>query len=183
MKPEIYNALFEQILTAPDNFPYSEQEIEYTRLNKSRQERWYKTLALLPELEELISQIQERQTWIVITEPWCGDSAHIFPFIDRLAQLNKNIELRMNLRDTKESIIDNYLINGKKSIPVFIVRDVNGQDLFTWGPRPENLTQMIQELKDQSVSVDKQKIEIQKWYNKDKGICVQSELLHLFRSI
>ena len=79
--------------------------------------------------------ISEKQNWLVISEHWCGDSANILPFIYKLSQLNPLINLTIQLRDS-DSEIDSYLTNGKKSIPVFVVRDEFNNDILLGSSRP-----------------------------------------------
>ena len=119
--------------------------------------------------------------WILITEPWCGDAAHGHAFIDKLAQLNENISLRIQNRDSSSSEINKYLTNGARSIPKLIVRDESGNDLFAWGPRPKEPQEMVMNHKlNNSLSAEEKSKELQRWYNKDKGVSMQNELLMLF---
>jgi hypothetical protein len=53
-----------------------------------------KTIEIIPGLREAIEQIIAPQTWLVLTEGWCGDAAQIVPVFDKIAQLNSNIELK-----------------------------------------------------------------------------------------
>ena len=87
------------------------------------------------------------------------------------------------MRDGNESLIDDYLTNGGKSIPILVARDKNGNDLFRWGPRPKDAQALFLANKnDESKSAEEKKIELQAWYNKDKGITVQEEILSLLKS-
>jgi hypothetical protein len=180
MKFEAYQALFEEILTDGYNTaPYDNPDyINYTKLNESRQNRWLKKGVLLPELVEKIKSIKNQQ-WILISEPWCGDASHSTPFMKLLADLNPNIDFTVQQRDAEPYLIDQYLTNGGKSIPILIVRDENGKDLFTWGPRPAECQALMLANKKAELPMDEQKMALQKWYNKDKGVSMQNELLEL----
>ena len=133
----------------------------------------------------MICKIREKQQWILITEPWCGDASHINPFIKMAADLNENIELVINLRDGEDSLIDHYLTNGvSKSIPILVVRDADGNDLFVWGPRPKDTQALLAQHKlDISKTDEEKKIEFQAWYNANKGADIQAELVERFRSL
>jgi len=166
--------------TAPyDNPAY----VEYVKLNAARQKRWMKTLSLTDETKEVLRTIEEPQQWILITEDWCGDSAHNSPFIVAMAEENPLIHLDVVLRDTPPFLIDQYLTNGGRSIPKLIVREVNGKDLFSWGPRPAGCQQLMMDMKAQAVPPTDSKIELQKWYNEDKGVSVQQEISLLVQSV
>jgi hypothetical protein len=73
-----------------------------------------------------------------------------------------------------------YLTNGTKSIPKLIVRDEAGNDLLTYGPRPKATQQLVNRLKAANVDYETLNTEVQNWYNKDKGVELQKELLQLF---
>ena len=177
-----YEAQFETILSGKYKLqPYDEEAFfNYTQLNERRLKRWYKTGKLLPELEQHILSLEEAQNWLLITEPWCGDAAHVQPFIAKLAQLNPNIQLSVQNRDAPGSEIDQYLTNGGRSIPKLIVRDAKGQDLFNWGPRPKPAQAIhLSHINNDTLSKEEKKIALQNWYNQDKGLTFQQELLDL----
>src|SRR5690349_7850356 len=71
----------------------SENLLEYSKLNVTRMNRLDKTIELIPELEELVEKIDAPQTWLTLTEGWCGDAAQIVPVFEKIAQLNSNIDL------------------------------------------------------------------------------------------
>lgn len=181
-----YLAHFESILnqqtpTAPyDNPDY----LEYTKLNWSRMQRWQKTGIVTPALQELLTvdKVQEMQ-WIVITEPWCGDAAHTVPFIHLAAANIPNIQVRYELRDAEPYRINRYLTNGSKSIPKLIIQDAQGNDLAVWGPRPAMCQQVYNELVANKADFETIKTELQHWYNKDKGLSFQEELVAVLRSL
>lgn len=180
MNAQEYRNLFAEILTgqfaeAPyDNPGY----INYVKLNNSRMKRWTKQGIVSPELESAIMAIDKPQTWILITEPWCGDAANSVPYIEKMAALNPNITLEIQLRDS-DSEIDNYLTNGGKSIPKLITRDSEGKDIFTWGPRPAEAQALVIKQKQSDASSDEKYGEILHWYKEDKGVSIQAELLGL----
>lgn len=177
-----YINLFEQILNGEfTNSPYDNEDyFHYVQLNEKRQHRWIKKGIINPKLKSQIESIDEEQKWILITEPWCGDASHSNPFIFLLSELNERISLTIQLRDEKDSEIDNYLTNEKKSIPKLIVRNSKGNDLFTWGPRPKIAQDFALQLeKDESLSPQERKAELQKWYNTDKGQALQKEFINL----
>ncbi|MBL4648675.1 MAG: thioredoxin family protein, partial [Aureispira sp.] len=159
--------------------PYDEESyINYVKLNNSRMKRWTKQGFIEPELAAAILAIDQPQKWILITEPWCGDAANSIPYIEKMAALNPNITIEVQLRDS-ESEIDNYLTNGGKSIPKLITRDTDGNDIFTWGPRPAEAQALVQKQKGSDASIDEKYGEILHWYKEDKGKSIQNEFLDL----
>ncbi len=167
--------LSEEIEIAPyDNPAY----FEYTKLNSTRMKRWLKTIELDEETVQVVKYFRRRQHWVVITEPWCGDAAHILPIIYLMSELNKKITLKIELRDSAPNRINKYLTGGKsKSIPILIVKNGEKKDFFHWGPRPEGANLLRNELVEKNVSPEDLKSGIQQWYNNDKGIQIQKEIV------
>ena len=129
-----------------------------------------------------ISLIKEEQTWLVITEGWCGDAAQNLPVINKLAEINTNIKLKLVLRDENLELMDLFLTNGGRSIPKLIALNKQNEVLFTWGPRPKVATKMVADYKEKHGSLDPQfKQDLQVWYNKDKGKSVQSDFIELLK--
>ena len=173
-----YSELFKEILDGNNTTaPYDDAHfVEYVKLNASRQHRWIKTGVLSQELINTIEKIKDEQHWVLITEPWCGDASHNAPFIAKIAELNPHIKLEIQLRDSEYSEIDKYLTNGGKSIPILVVRNAKNEDLFVWGPRPAACQQIFQEMKNNNLPFEEQKVILQNWYNHDKGVSIQAEL-------
>lgn len=155
---------------------HSEAMLHFTRMNLKRMNRWMKTGEINPETKEVIIQIEEPQTWVLLTEAWCGDAAHIVPFISKMAALNENVTLEIKLRDENLGLMDRYLTNGGRSIPKLIAFDVNGQELFNWGPRPKAIQDEFLKLKNAGLPSEEVKIALQRLYNQDKGAQVQMEV-------
>lgn len=183
MSWEEYLDLFDIILDGKiTHAPYDNPTfVDYVSLNKARTKRWLKRGEVLDDARQIIDQIDQDLQWYLITEPWCGDAAHNNPFIYKLCSLNDKNHLNIILRDTETDWIDNYLTNGGRSIPKLIVRDKNGNDLFTWGPRPKACQELVEELKDNGTNGATSKKLIQEWYNKDNGRSVQRELIELIK--
>lgn len=162
--------------SGPDQSP---EMVDYTKMNLQRMQRWNKTFTA-PEGLIGVAQAAEPQIWWVITEPWCGDNAANLPQIARIAQAAPDkIELRIILRDEHPEVMDQYLTNGSRSIPLLISRAKNdGRQLFVWGPRPAALQDFVLEWKARpgEKSFDELKTEVQQWYNRDKGAHLTGEL-------
>lgn len=175
MNFEAYCALFENILATPtetQTAPYnSPAYLDYTKLNWHRMQRWLKTGKLSDKLASLVQQINTPQQWIMITEPWCGDAAHSIPFIKMMSDLNPLISLSFELRDQEPFSINNHLTDGRKSIPVLLFNDS-----VKWGPRPAECQILYRELLRSEASFEKIKLDLQNWYNTNKGVALQAEL-------
>lgn len=153
--------------------------VGYTKMSLQRMKRWHKVGTLEPEMEAKLAQIDAPQKWILITEAWCGDAAHAFMFIQKMADSNQNIAFEWKLRDENLDLIDKYLTNGGRSIPKLIAFDKDGAELFNWGPRPKHIQETYLQLKNDGVPYSEISIELQKLYNADKGVSMQREILQL----
>ncbi len=180
-----YKVYFKAILEGGNQLaPYNDPDyLNYTKLNWSRQERWLKKAQLNEQLLERIKSINQIQHWIVITEPWCGDAAHSLPILYMLSQHNPLIKLDIQLRDSEPFLINQYLTRGGKSVPKLIIRDESGSDLLVWGPRPEASQILYDKLKAQQAGDEELKLQLQWWYNEDKGERMQQELLESLPSM
>ena len=162
----------------------SETLLEYSKLNVVRMKRLDHTVEIIPELKETVQGISAPQTWLVITEGWCGDAAQIIPVLNKIAELNSNIQLRFLLRDENLELMDQYLTNGRSmSIPKVIVLNEHNEELFNFGPRPSVLQEMFYHLKANAMTNDAVKEEIHKWYAKDKTVTTQRELADLLNHL
>jgi len=180
-----YQQLFQDILDNPNPpAPYDNPDyINYTKLNWSRQERWLKTGVLNDILVAIIQAISKKQLWTIITEPWCGDAAHTLPFLHMLAELNPLIEVDYQLRDSEPFLINKYLTRGAKAMPKLIISNSENKELAVWGARPAACQLLFEQLVKDHVPMDQKKIVLQQWYNADKGVSLQNELIAILSGI
>jgi hypothetical protein len=144
--------------------------------------RLEKTLKLDPEVEKTLQNLKSNQTWLVISEGWCGDAAQILPIIKLMSEASENIDLKLVFRDENEELIHLFLTNGAKSIPKLLVLDESFNLINHWGPRPEGAKNLIIEYKAKHGIVDEAaKIALQKWYLDDKGISTMKEIVAILQ--
>lgn len=155
----------------------------YSLLNDRRMKRLDKTIKISEETSQEIEQLKEPQTWLVLTEGWCGDAAQNLPVIDKMAVLNENIDLKLVLRDENLELMDLFLTNGGRSIPKLIALDKENNVIKTWGPRPTVATKMVADYKAEHGALDPQfKQDLQVWYNKDKGKSTQDDFVEIIKT-
>ena len=180
MTPTEYITTFEREHPGYSSYPINYQH--YIPLNKSRFLRSVKQGVITQELTNVIRSINEKQDWVIITEPWCGDAANIAPIIDLMAEYSGKIDFEIELRDGESHLIDSYLTNSGKSIPKLIARDEKGQDVFVWGPRPAECQSMIERNKECDLTAIEKKMAIQVWYNENEGVAIQQEIRELLQA-
>ncbi len=151
----------------------------FTKLNQRRTYRILKTYKVSEEIKEAVSNITEPQTWLVLTEDWCGDSAQNLPYLYKITQLNDNIDLKLLYRDDNLDIMDRYLTNGGRAIPKLVAFDKDGNDLFQWGPRPEEAKKLVAQWKAEGDTVEQFNEKLHLWYGRNRGKAFEEDLLKL----
>jgi len=158
----------------------SEDLFNYSKLNDRRMTRLDKTIQLSQETLLALKKINKPITWLVLSEGWCGDAAQTLPVINKIADKSDLINLRIIFRDEHEELMRHFLTNGGKSIPKLLVLNSENNVLNTWGPRPNIATKMVQDYKNTHGQLDAAfKQELQVWYNKDKGVNIQENMVGL----
>jgi hypothetical protein len=159
----------------------SEALLTYSKLNDKRMKRLDKTSKLSQETIVALKSIDAPVTWLVLTEGWCGDAAQSLPIINKIVSESTQITLKIILRDDHEELMNHFLTNGGKSIPKLIALNAKNEVLNTWGPRPTVATKMVKNYKEKHGQLDASfKQDLQIWYNKDKGVNIQENMLDLF---
>lgn len=158
----------------------NESRLEYTRLNLVRMNRVSKTLIHDEDAFATVRNVDLPQTWLIITEGWCGDAAQNLAVVEHIASASDAIKTRYILRDENPELMNEFLTNGSRSIPKLIaVDDLSGRVLGTWGPRPAAAQRHWNEMKDEGIEKAQLSENLQRWYNADKGVSLQKELAEL----
>ncbi len=159
----------------------SEAMVEYTKLNRQRIARLNKTPELRPELVEAVQQLPEGACWLVIAEPWCGDVAQNLPHIYRLSQENAGLEVRILLRDEHPELMERYLTDAGKAIPIVVALNPDYSVQSIWGPRPLPAQELVREWKAtpeaERPPYPQLAEKLHGWYAKDRTQTLQDELL------
>jgi len=160
----------------------SEELLNYSILNDKRMKRLDKTIQLSEEIISKVQALKEPQTWLVLTEGWCGDAAQTIPVINKIANENPKINFKIILRDEHLELMDEFLTNGGRSIPKLLALDTANNVINSWGPRPTVATKMASDYKAINGGLDaKFKKDLQIWYNKDKGKSVQEDFIEFLK--
>ena len=123
---------------------------------------------------------------LIITEPWCGDSTAIIPVLQKLFE-DSNVKIRILRRDTNPGLMDRFLTNGGRAIPVVIILDEDGNYLGRFGPRPEKARQIFEDHREDIINgeIEKQEVtrKIRTFYAKDKGRAILSDFYQVINKI
>lgn len=179
---EYRNIVTQHVEKGTSTGPVQTEELSnYTLLNNSRMKRLDKTTKVSEELENKYKNYKGNVTWLVITESWCGDAAQNIPVMNKLAELNEGIDLKLVSRDDNPELMDEFLTNGARAIPKLIAFDNTKEEVIgLWGPRPTVATKMVADYKKEHGKLTPEfKKDLQVWYNKDKGISTFDDLAEL----
>ena len=180
-----YIELTEKQISETDDSKLSAEEkeiFEYTKLNLQRSSRIDRHYSVSDELSAKLNEIDKPQALMVITENWCGDSAQNLPYLTKMAEVNSNVDLKILLRDEHPEIMDLYLTNGTKSIPVLVIFDEDGNELFKWGPRPKLAQQLINQWKSEGIVKPELYEKLHLWYGRNRGKEIENEMLELINN-
>ena len=162
----------------------NEEKLSFVKINLQRMRRLDKTIVLSQELVAAAKNIKGNYLIVILTEGWCGDAAQNIPIFAALEKQAPALEILFILRDENPEVMDQYLTDGKRSIPKAICMERNHMvEKFTWGPRPETLQRQVEELLKKNVSKEEKGLFVQTWYNTDKTETTQKELLELIRTL
>ena len=113
---------------------------------------------------------------LVIAEDWCGDASNTIPIVARLASLVPGLELRIIMRDKYPEVMDRYLTNGARSIPIVIALDESFQEVGHWGPRPAELQSWVMANRGTMPKAELYP-KVRQWYARDRGETTIREVL------
>ena len=181
-----YTDIFQKKVEENDTSKLNEEQIkkfETTKLNFQRTSRINRTYVVNNVLCSKIKEINQPQIWMMITEDWCGDSAQTIPYIAKIVECNPLIDLRIILRDQNPEIMDNYLTNGSRSIPKLVAFDMDGNELFQWGPRPQEAQELVNNAKAEGKSKEQFLNELHLWYGRNRGKNLEEEFMNILEEV
>lgn len=150
-------------------------------LNWSRMTRHHKTYEPSEEMRIAMDSVSD-QTWVVITEDWCGDSAQTLPVVSAIAALRSSVTLRILDRDTYPQAMDLYLTNGTRSVPIVIAFNARSNELWHWGPRPESAKLLVNEWKTTLDNKSDMYPLLHAWYAEHGHSEIERDILQLLHS-
>jgi len=180
-----YRSLVKNLLMQKKSTGKNQTEtiLNFSILNDRRMDRLDKTLKVSSETLKSMNLLKKKFTFLVIAEGWCGDAAQILPILNKIAEASSKIDLKIVLRDENPELMNQFLTNGNQSIPKIIIIDDNNNVINSWGPRPSIAAKMVLDYKEKNGGIDADlKKNLQLWYNKDKGVNTQAEIIKLLKA-
>lgn len=124
-----------------------EEYVNHMQVNREELLSLYKKVNLKAEEVDFFRAFREKN-WkmLVIAADWCTDALLCIPIMKRISEV-ANFSMRFLIRDENLELMDQYLTNGSRSIPIFIFIDENGEEVAVWGPRSPEVQARIEELR------------------------------------
>ena len=123
---------------------------------------------------------------LVLTEPWCGDSTAILPVIQKLFE-KTNIKIRILRRDDNPELMDRFLTNGGRAIPIILILNKDGSYLGRFGPRPQQASDIYEAHRDaiERGEIEKSEVirKIRTFYAKDRGQAILNDFNQVLNQI
>lgn len=108
----------------------------------------------LPEDEAFFQSIKDKNLRvIVLAEVWCGHCMLNIPILLKIAH-QADMSVRILPRDQNLELMDQYLTNGNRTIPIFIFIDENGNEVAKWGPMAEKTRAFVTPLREKLPAKD-----------------------------
>ena len=151
---------------------------EYYRLGIQRMNRMWEKYLPNSEQVETLAKKKFNGKILIISEAWCGDASQVVPVVVKFFE---QFEVKISYRDQEPSLIDSYLTNGGKSIPIVIFVDEDFNEIAHWGTRPKHGTELLNKHKANPEEFPKEifYVELQTYYAKNRGFDTIEELLEL----
>ncbi|WP_332452905.1 thioredoxin family protein [Chryseobacterium aquaticum] len=162
--------------------PANQNEIEYKPYYELGLQRMNRTLKKLVIDEEQVNELKSKNfdgKILIISEAWCGDASATVPALVKFFEGHN--EVKIFLRDSDSSLIEQFLTNGTQSIPKVIILDKEFKVKNSWGPRPKFGHDLLLKYKADPENYTKDMFynDLQIYYSRNRGKDAIQEILEL----
>lgn len=162
--------------------PADQNEIEYKPYYELGLQRMNRTLKKLVIDEEQVNELKSKNfdgKILIISEAWCGDASATIPALVKFFEGHN--EVKIFLRDSDSSLIEQFLTNGTQSIPKVIILDKEFKVKNSWGPRPKFGHDLLLKYKADPENYTKDMFynDLQIYYSRNRGKDAIQEILEL----
>ena len=151
---------------------------------EKREDQWndhYQT-GLVPEALAQRARRAGSFRMLVVTEDWCGDSAHTIPYLAKLADEVEGLSMRLIDREQGKQLMRFRLTpDYRAATPTVVMLDESGRDVGCWVERPSELQGWFQKNKTK-LDHDALHGKTYEWYEKDAGLSTLREIVELLET-
>jgi hypothetical protein len=161
-------------------FTWAEYATEEIREHRELWQGVYRKTDIPEWAVERLDEIGRNWKLLVIAEDWCGDASNLVPIFARLQEASERVDVRIVKRDDHPELMDRYLTNGSRSIPIVVIANEELQPVGRWGPRPSELQEsVIRERRAGERPVSEIYRDTRRWYAGDRGETTLREVLEV----
>jgi hypothetical protein len=161
-----------------------EQFLSDENPHASLYEHHYKKAVISKDDENMVGMFKNLRI-LILTESWCGDSIAILPVVKKLFEGNEHTSIRIFERDKNPDIMNRYLTNGTRSIPIVIFYNDSFREIGHWGPRAEPARAIFDAHREKLANGQIEKTHIHKlirqFYAADRGRHITAEIIELLQ--
>lgn len=162
--------------------PSTPQEIEYQQYYELGLQRIDRTLKKYVSDEDQVNELKSKNfdgKILIISEAWCGDASATVPALVKFFEDHN--EVKIFLRDSDASLIDQFLTDGTQSIPKVLILDNDFNVKNSWGPRPKFGKELLMKFKSDPEGYPREQFynDLQIYYAKNRGKDAIQEILEL----
>src|SRR5690625_535556 len=108
----------------------------------------------LPEDDEFFNKVKgENLRVVVLAEVWCGHCMLDIPILLRMCE-KMDMPVKFLQRDENLELMDQYLTNGNRVIPIFIFINEAGEEVCKWGPIADSVREFTSQFRDKLPAKD-----------------------------
>ena len=158
----------------------NDEHQEYYELGLQRLNRTIKTYKVDADQMQKFEAKNFNGKILIISEPWCGDASATVPAVSKFFEA-AGVEVRIFLRDTDLSLIDQFQTNGTQSIPKVIIVNDDFSVKADWGPRPQFGNDLLKKFKENEETYPREEFynDLQVYYAKNRGKDAIEEIISL----
>ena len=171
-----FETIIEEVILTGSEKIYSTDMHPYVSKNHDLERDMQSKFSLQKKFFNAVQKTQIASLHL-ITEAWCLDACIIMPLFKGIAIANPSIDIRLYLRDRSEDLMQLFLTNGSKSIPVVFGLDKLGQEVFRWGSRSAKAKEVLAPVINESYGVRYDALST--FYLRDLTQAIQEEWLDL----
>lgn len=174
---EYMNVAEQRFRNNPDK---NDDHQEYYELGLQRMNRTLKTLKLDENQLEILHSKNFDGKILIISEPWCGDASATVPTVSKFFEAAGN-EVKIFLRDSDTTLIDQFLTDGTQSIPKVLILNEDLTLKNSWGPRPKYGLELLKKFKENPETYPREEFynDLQVYYAKNRSKDAIDEILEL----
>ena len=175
---EFFDVIIESIIRAQSGIHYGHDYHPYIVKNDELEKYIQSHFSLNKKLFNAFQKSKVRSLHL-ITEAWCLDACILLPLLRGIQIIKPDIEIKIHQRDENEELMNLFLTNGSKSIPIVFGLNEKQKELFRWGPRSKKAIEILEPVKEDKYDIKSKALS--DFYKADLTESIQLEWIDLIK--